>query len=154
MLNRIPVFVILRTYDNYIPANMMLQRLEEQHIRAYLQNELTDPIFANAVGGIKLMVHEGQLGRAIELVDGFENLQRNSITCSQCGSGKVQLVISNTSPVNWIAAFFARLRGRSLRTTKDVYRCFNCNHEVDEHSLNQDGIYHPFKAEFREDQQN
>jgi hypothetical protein len=55
---------------------MMLQRLEEEHIRAYLQDEHTVtiyPIFTNAIGGIKLMVHQEQLPRAQDLVDGFES---------------------------------------------------------------------------------
>lgn len=76
------MFVVLRTYDNYIPAHMMLQRLEEEHIRAYLQDEHTVtiyPIFSNAIGGIKLMVRQEQLPRAQDLVDGFENeYQKNS----------------------------------------------------------------------------
>lgn len=148
------MFVILRTYDNYIPANMMLQRLEEEHIRAYLQNELTDPIFANSVGGIKLMVHEGQLSRAMELVDGFESLYREAITCKQCGSHEVQMVDSATSPINWVAALFARFRGLLNRATKNVYRCFNCGHEFDEQPAQQDGVYRPFKAELKKNQQN
>lgn len=82
ILNRIALFVVLRTYDNYIPANMMLQRLEEEHIRAYLQDEHTVtiyPIFTNAIGGIKLMVHQEQLPRATDLVNGFESeYQKNS----------------------------------------------------------------------------
>ena len=31
------MFVAVRSFDNYIPANMMLQRLEEEGIKAYLQ---------------------------------------------------------------------------------------------------------------------
>lgn len=154
MLNRIPVFVILRTYDNYIPANMMLQRLEEEHIRAYLQNELTDPIFSNAVGGIKLMVHEGQISRATELVDGFENLYREAIICKQCGSHDVHMVIQHNSPANWVAAFKAWFRGQYLRHTKNVYRCFNCSHEFDELPLQPESVYRPFKGEFKKGQEN
>jgi Putative prokaryotic signal transducing protein len=69
------MFVSLRTYDNYIPANLILQRLEAEGIRAYLQDEHTvtiNPIFTNAIGGIKLMVFEGQVGRAEELLAVFE----------------------------------------------------------------------------------
>jgi hypothetical protein len=69
------MFIPLRTYDNYIPANMMLQRLEAEGIRAYLQDEYTvtiNPIFSNQIGGIKLMVYTEQAGRASELLGMFE----------------------------------------------------------------------------------
>jgi hypothetical protein len=53
----------------------MLQRLEAEGIRAYLQDEHTvtiNPIFSNAIGGIKLMVFEQQVARARELLQLFE----------------------------------------------------------------------------------
>jgi hypothetical protein len=53
----------------------MLQRLEAEGIRAYLQDEHTvtiNPLFSNAIGGIKLMVHEAQVARAQELLKLFE----------------------------------------------------------------------------------
>ncbi|WP_276479528.1 DUF2007 domain-containing protein [Paraflavitalea pollutisoli] len=148
------MFVILRTYDNYIPANLMLQRLEEVHIRAYLQNELTDPIFANSVGGIKLMVHEGQLNRATELVEGFENLYREAISCRQCGSHEVQIVDRGARPVNWIVGLLARLKGRWTTAPATYYKCSTCGLEFDEQFAQQDSIYRPFKADLRENQQN
>ena len=69
------MFVPLRSYDSYIPANLMLQRLEAEGIRGYLQDEHSvtiNPLFANAVGGIKLMIFESQIGRAEELLHYFE----------------------------------------------------------------------------------
>lgn len=70
------MFVKLRSYDNYLPANMILQRLEAEGIRAYLQDEYSvtiDPILTNAIGGIKLMVHAGQAERALGLLEEMES---------------------------------------------------------------------------------
>lgn len=53
----------------------MLQRLEAEGIRAYLQDEHTvtiNPLFSNAIGGIKLMVYGEQVARAQELLQLFE----------------------------------------------------------------------------------
>ena len=72
-------FIALRSYDNYIPAHLMLQQLEEEGIKAYLQDEHSvtiNPMFANAIGGIKLMVHTVQAERALEIIETIEqNLQ-------------------------------------------------------------------------------
>ena len=60
---------------------MMLQRLEQEGIKAYLQDEYTvtiDPILSNAIGGIKLMVYDHQAERALELINGFEEQYRNA----------------------------------------------------------------------------
>ena len=132
---RFSVFIVLRTYDNYIPANMMLQRLEEEHIRAYLQDEHTvtiDPILTNAVGGIKLMVHEEQLARALELVNGFENTYKQAVACPRCSSNNVHFVTQGSNPMNWLSAIFSWLFGNYAMSVKNVYRCFDCEMEFEE----------------------
>lgn len=129
------MFVVLRTYDNYIPANMMLQRLEEEHIRAYLQDEHTvtiDPILSNAVGGIKLMVHQEQLSRAMELINGFEQVYKQAVVCPKCGSHNVHFVTQGSNPINWLTAIFSWLFGNYAMSVKHVYHCFDCNQEFEE----------------------
>jgi len=69
------LFIAVRSYDNYIPAHMMLQQLEAEGIRAYLQDEHTvtiNPLLTNAIGGIKLMVYKDQVPRALELLSQLE----------------------------------------------------------------------------------
>ena len=65
-------FVLVQSYDNYIPAHIALGRLREAFINCYLQDEYTvtiDPLISNAIGGIKLMVAEEQVERAIDLLN-------------------------------------------------------------------------------------
>lgn len=64
-------FVLLYSFDNYIPAYIALGRLKEEYINCYLQDEYSvtiDPFLSNAIGGIKLMVAESQLERAREIL--------------------------------------------------------------------------------------
>lgn len=64
-------FVLLRSFDNYIDAHIALGRLKEEYINCHLQDEYSvtiDPFLSNAIGGIKLMVNEGQAERAIEIL--------------------------------------------------------------------------------------
>lgn len=64
-------FIEVRSYDNYIEAHLMLGRLREEFINCHLLNENSvtiDPFLSNAIGGIKLMVAESQLDRALEII--------------------------------------------------------------------------------------
>ena len=68
-------FVLLCSFDNYIPAHIALGRLKEEFINCYLQDEYSvtiDPFLSNAIGGIKLMVAETQLERAREILNSLE----------------------------------------------------------------------------------
>lgn len=68
-------FVEVRSYDNYIPAHIMLGKLRDEYINCHLLNENSvtlDPFLSNAIGGIKLMVASTQLERALELLKQFE----------------------------------------------------------------------------------
>ena len=65
-------FVLLCSFDNYIPAHIALGRLKEEFINCYLQDEYSvtiDPFLSNAIGGIKLMVAETQLERARKILE-------------------------------------------------------------------------------------
>lgn len=68
-------FILLCSFDNYIPAHIALGRLKEEFINCYLQDEYSvtiDPFLSNAIGGIKLMVAETQIERAREILNPLE----------------------------------------------------------------------------------
>lgn len=71
-------FVVVRTFDNYLLANMLMGRLEAENIRCQLKDEstvLADPLLSIAIGGIKVMVHTSQLERALEIIKEVESGQ-------------------------------------------------------------------------------
>ena len=64
-------FIQVRSYDNYIYAHIILSMLQDAGINCYLKDEYTitiDPLLSPALGGIKLMVADSQLERALELL--------------------------------------------------------------------------------------
>jgi Putative prokaryotic signal transducing protein len=68
-------FTQVRSFDNYLLANMLLGRLEAENICCHLKDEntiLADPLLSNAIGGIKLMVYTSQLQRALEIIEAVE----------------------------------------------------------------------------------
>jgi len=113
----------------------MLQRLEAEGIRAYLQDEntvTTFPVWTIAVGFIKLMVPEEQAPRALELLNEWENAYKLAIACPKCGSNNVQYVPQAVNPVNWIMAIVTWLFSNYAVSAKQVYKCYNCGNEFDE----------------------
>ncbi|HXD79281.1 MAG TPA: DUF2007 domain-containing protein [Puia sp.] len=65
-------FVQIRAYDNYLSAHIVLARLQDSGINCHLQDEYTitiDPLLSPALGGIKLMVAEPQVERALAILE-------------------------------------------------------------------------------------
>lgn len=65
------IFEPIASFDDYIEANIILGRLENEGINCWLKDENSatiTPFFSNSIGGIKLMVVESQAERAKELL--------------------------------------------------------------------------------------
>ena len=64
-------FIEIRAYDNYLYAHIVLGNLQAAGINCHLKDELTitiDPLLSPALGGIKIMVAESQVERALEIL--------------------------------------------------------------------------------------
>jgi len=60
---------------------MLLGRLEEEGITCWHKDENTvtiNPIWSNAVGGIKLMAADDQIEKATDLLNQFQEQKRNN----------------------------------------------------------------------------
>jgi DNA-directed RNA polymerase subunit RPC12/RpoP len=128
-------FVIVQVYNNYIDANIIMGRLEEEGINCWLKDENTvtiDPMLTNAVGGIKLMVPESQAGRTFELLKQFRIEKKLLIKCTRCGSSDVELVTTPRKTSNWIGAIIGFLFMSFALSGEKVYHCFDCGFEFDE----------------------
>ena len=80
-------YIILYSFDNYINANLRMMQLQEEGINCWLKDEYTvtiDPILTNAIGGIKLMVHETQKDRAADLLRIMINKEKENRPCPNC----------------------------------------------------------------------
>jgi hypothetical protein len=78
-------YINLCSFDNYVAAHIALGRLQDQYINCYLQDENTvtiDPILSNAIGGIKLMVIQSHVERALKILqdDAMENQNHSVFT--------------------------------------------------------------------------
>ena len=119
-------FVPIAVFDNYIDAHIALGQLEESGIRCWLKDEntlATNPLWNQALGGIKLMVAEEDLEDAKQLVVQYKEA-RQKLICPACGSTNVELVSTPRKATNWLFALLGSVGAEK------VYHCFDCGHET------------------------
>jgi predicted RNA-binding Zn-ribbon protein involved in translation (DUF1610 family) len=127
-------FILLDTFVNYVEANIIMGRLQEDGINCWLKDENTvtiDPILTNAVGGIKLMVAAAQAERAATLLREYKTEKQNLYPCPRCGSKNIELVTTPRKPGNWISVIIGFLFTAFAVPVEKVYHCFNCGYEFD-----------------------
>jgi len=119
----------LRSFDNYLYANILLSRLKEDGFDCYLKDENTvtiDPLLSPAIGGMKLMVREEDLARASTLLEHIEVEYLATIPCPNCGKPALHRVKKVSKPKNFFSAMLTQLATGSTRQERIFYRCANC----------------------------
>ena len=113
-------------------AHLLMARLESEAIECWLQDENTvtiNPVWTNAVGGIKLMVKEEDLPRALEIFKETENNRKQAVECPNCKGHNIEFVSSPRKASNWISAIFGFMFANYAMPAGKVYHCFDCGHE-------------------------
>jgi DNA-directed RNA polymerase subunit RPC12/RpoP len=128
-------FIQLRTFDNYIEANIVMNMLRSSSINCHLKDEniiTIDPLLSPALGGMKLMVHHSQVERAWDLMEKAEHEYLKSIPCPVCKShALIKEVITKKHRCKLGALASMLLNGQSVEVTQ-IYRCTNCGYDFKE----------------------
>lgn len=130
-MNLVPV----RSFDNYIEANILLGKLQNEGISCFLKDEFTvtiDPILTNALGGIKLEVPEDQVWMATKLIAQFDEERKQHLICSVCGSTEVEYVSNPAQAGNWLSNIISYLFSGYSVSIKKTYHCFHCGNDFDD----------------------
>ncbi|HEY4150395.1 MAG TPA: DUF2007 domain-containing protein [Chitinophagaceae bacterium] len=128
-------FINISAYDNYVKANMELSMLQELGINCHLKDEHTitiDPLLSPAIGGIKLMVAEPHVERALGILEETEREWLQTLPCPACGqTGFRKTVIIKEFPGFWgkLKSMLANGQEREITTT---YTCTHCGKELSE----------------------
>lgn len=128
-------YVQLRSFDNYIEANIVLSMLISQNVNCHLKDEhiiTIDPLLSPALGGMKLMVHHTHAQRAWDLLDDAEKQYLKSFACPVCKAHALTAVSIKKQHKCKLAALVSMLlNGRSIELTK-VYQCTACGYDFKE----------------------
>jgi hypothetical protein len=128
-------YVPLRSFDNYIEANIVLNMLQHYNITCHLKDEniiTIDPLLSPALGGMKLMVHEAHVGRAWDLMDRAEAEYLKTIPCPICKQHALTTVsITKEHKCKLGALASMLLKGQSVEISK-LYKCTACGYDFKE----------------------
>jgi hypothetical protein len=128
-------FVELRSFDNYIEANIVLNMLRDNNISCHLKDEhvvTIDPFLSPAIGGIKLMVHPIHVERAWDLMDTAEEQYLRSVPCPICHKHHLTTVsITKQHKCKLSALASMLLNGRSVEIAR-MYKCKSCGYDFKE----------------------
>lgn len=127
-------FVQLRSYDNYLNANMQLSMLKEEGITCYIKDEYTitiDPLLSPAIGGMKLMVDELQIDSAEEILKSVDKNFLETIACPNCGKYLLHQIVEIKKPNGLLQKIkFIIINGQE-QEVKKYYQCESCGYKVD-----------------------
>jgi ribosomal protein S27AE len=125
--------VTIRSFDNYFYANIILTKMQDAGIECYLKDEYTvtiDPLLTNAIGGIKLVVKEGDLPAATALLQAFDKAYINSVKCPKCSASAFTQIAKQTTP-NYLAIILTWLFIKYAPHIQQVYVCGKCGYECE-----------------------
>ena len=123
--------VVLRTFDNYFTANIILTRLQSEGIACYLQDEYTvtiDPILSNAIGGIKLAVDVNDAELADKMLKEFHEEHMRAAVCPTCGRHEI-ISVPKQGAGNFVTAILTWLFASYAVASENVYQCQHCGYE-------------------------
>ena len=129
-------FQKIATFQYSSEAIIFKGKLESEEIEVFIRDNNTvdsNPIYSNAVGGVKLFVRNEDLSKATNILSKISqySLDDNEmlIKCPKCGAEKVEMV---TSIKDWKSLFsfvFSAIIGFMIFLARHKYKCDNCKFE-------------------------
>jgi predicted nucleic-acid-binding Zn-ribbon protein len=126
---------ILKTYLYAHEAHLDLAKLQDEGIEAYIFDEnivALNPIYGNAVGGIKLHVHDEDFEKALQIINADSSSELKEAydedieplpKCPKCGSLNIYQKRS------WLAGLlFLIWMMIPFTVRKNSYVCLDCKH--------------------------
>lgn len=132
--------IVHSTYYNPIEANIIKSRLEDSGIPCFLTDEnvaTINPLYNQAIGGVKLNVFERDVDRINSLLAEHEfsfepeiaSTNEDKIVCEACGSENVSYGQATKKRFSWwviiLSLFFITYPFKANK----CYHCYNCGHE-------------------------
>jgi len=89
-------YTVLAVFEYSTEAQIIKSKLDSENIKTMLADEKTidsDPLISLAIGGVKLLVHNSDLERAIEIYSDIRQYRKdgkgNDIFCPNCNSNRI-----------------------------------------------------------------
>ena len=130
------IFELIGTYQYSSEAIIIKGKLESEGIEVFMRDNNTvdaNPLYSNAVGGIKLFVKEEDLEKAQLILSEVSqySLDENNqlIKCPKCNAEQVEMVTSIKDIRSFLAFLFSVLVVYMPFYSKHKYKCQSCKFE-------------------------
>ena len=131
------IFELIGTYQYSSEAIIIKGKLESEGIEVFMRDNNTvdaNPLYSNAVGGVKLFVNSNDYRKAKEVISQVSkySLDDNStlLKCPNCGTEQIDMVTSIKDLKSLFAFIFSTLFFGTLPFySKHKHKCNKCNFE-------------------------
>jgi len=130
------IFELIGTYQYSSEAIIIKGKLESEGIEVFMRDNNTvdaNPLYSNAVGGVKLFVNSNDYLKAKDIVSQVSkySLDDNSklLKCQKCGAEQIDMVTSIKDLKSLSVYIFSLLLGALPFYSKHKYKCRKCKFE-------------------------
>ncbi len=129
-------FQKIATFQYSSEAIIFKGKLESEGIEVFMRDNNTvdsNPLYSNAVGGVKLFVQNNDFEKAIDI---FSNISQYSLDdneklrkCPKCGAEQIDMVTSIQDLKSFLVFLFSVFLVAIPFYSKHKYKCDNCKFE-------------------------
>jgi hypothetical protein len=122
-------YTILAVFEYSTEAQLVKSKLDSEEIKTMLMDEKTidtDPLLSQAIGGVKLLVHNSDLERASKLYNEIRAYEKddngNEMHCKKCNSARILIAPPQTKSFFFMLFPFFESRKFICNDCKTIFR--------------------------------
>ncbi|MFA9187387.1 DUF2007 domain-containing protein [Flavobacterium sp. FBOR7N2.3] len=130
------IFEIVGVYQYSSEAIIFKGKLESEGIEVYMKDNYTieaNPLYSNAVGGVKLLVSKMDYAKAMEIISQVSKYSLDDesqlMKCPNCKAEQIAMFTSIRDLKSLISFIFSTLLLGIPFRTKHKYKCRKCSFE-------------------------
>jgi hypothetical protein len=133
--------ITFESYNDPMLAEIIRGRLVANGIECFIADNLTigaNPLFTNAIGGVKLKIFERDLDKCREILAQSEELEIQDVPpeeeetiCPYCNSTNVRYGSATVKRTNWVGLAIAFLFMTYPFYARQAWHCFNCGKDFE-----------------------
>ncbi|TDE31372.1 DUF2007 domain-containing protein [Flavobacterium ranwuense] len=130
------IFKLIRRYQYSSEAIIFKGKLESEGIEVFIRDNNTvdtNPLYSNAIGGVKLFVKNENFAEANEILSQVSEYSLNEknqlIKCPKCGIEQINMVTSINDLKSFFSFIFSLLFVIIPFYSKHKYKCNKCKFE-------------------------
>lgn len=132
--------ITAKIFDNPIDAHLLKTKLESEGVSCFLFDEHTvsiDPLYSNAIGGIKLKISAADIEKTREILNEIEKTPYTNdnhviVKCPNCGSHNLYAGFKSMKGLKGTFSIILSFLLMILPIYhKSVFKCKDCNTEFE-----------------------